>query len=405
MASQIDPTEPQDGNTVTAATRQNFDHANTEITDLQSNKSDINHNHAGVYEPANVNIQSHINNTITNPHQVDKSDVGLSNVDNTSDASKPLSTASVNALAEKAEGAVSSTQNDFAAFADNSGKVLKNSGVNAGSFDVSGAASTVQDNLNTHAALGHIEGFHLSTAQLEGLDASNSPATANPYITLNDFTNGGGHTIQDDGSVQTQRANLNFIGATIADNAGSNSTDVTITGVGGGNTNLDYTPSTTQGVVTSDTGTDATIPAAGANAGLLLPAEKTIIGNTSNTNTGDNSANSTYANDYRAANFVAGTDYEPVKGADDNYVTDAEKVVIGNTANTNTGDQDLTAYDNHIADVTTNPHSVTAAQVGSPESNVTGVTGADEISNMMSLTQAEYDGITPNASTLYFIVG
>lgn len=38
-------------------------------------------------------------------------------------------------------------------------------------------------------------------------------------------------------------------------------------------------------------------------------------------------------------------------------------------------------------------------------SNPTGVTGADVITNMMSLTQAEYDAITPNASTLYVIVG
>jgi hypothetical protein len=38
-------------------------------------------------------------------------------------------------------------------------------------------------------------------------------------------------------------------------------------------------------------------------------------------------------------------------------------------------------------------------------SNPTGVTGADAITNMMSLTQAEYDAITPNASTFYVIVG
>lgn len=37
-------------------------------------------------------------------------------------------------------------------------------------------------------------------------------------------------------------------------------------------------------------------------------------------------------------------------------------------------------------------------------SDPTGVTGADQITNMMSLTQAEYDAIgTPNASTLYVI--
>lgn len=37
-------------------------------------------------------------------------------------------------------------------------------------------------------------------------------------------------------------------------------------------------------------------------------------------------------------------------------------------------------------------------------SNPTGVTGADAITNVISLTQAEYDAITPNASTLYVIV-
>jgi len=150
-------------------------------------------------------------------------------------------------------------------------------------------------------------------------------------------------------------------------------------------TNLSYTGSATQGVVVSSDGTDATLPAAnGTNAGLLLPGDFTRLANTSGTNTGDqdlpqsgvdfdpvgtdnsdnNAANSTYANDYRAANFVAGTNYQvplvadtdyltpgtaattyaPVLGANDNYVTDAEKTVIGNTSGTNTGDQSLANY-------------------------------------------------------------
>ena len=63
-------------------------------------------------------------------------------------------------------------------------------------------------------------------------------------------------------------------------------------------------------------------------------------------------------------------DYEPAKGADDNFVTDAEKVNISLIV----------------------------------KSDITGVTGADAIANMMSLTQAEYDAIvTPDASTLYAI--
>jgi len=38
-------------------------------------------------------------------------------------------------------------------------------------------------------------------------------------------------------------------------------------------------------------------------------------------------------------------------------------------------------------------------------SDTSGVTGADKIINMISLTQAEYDAITPDASTFYVIVG
>jgi len=48
----------------------------------------------------------------------------------------------------------------------------------------------------------------------------------------------------------------------------------------GGGANLGYTASATNGIVTSDSGTDATIPlATGTDAGLLAPAEKTLITN------------------------------------------------------------------------------------------------------------------------------
>ena len=46
----------------------------------------------------------------------------------------------------------------------------------------------------------------------------------------------------------------------------------------GGSTNLTYTASPTNGIVNSDTGTDATLPLAdGTNAGLFTPAEKTKL--------------------------------------------------------------------------------------------------------------------------------
>lgn len=48
------------------------------------------HNHTGVYEPANSNIQTHIAIVDGNPHGTDKTDVGLGNV--TNDAQVKLST-------------------------------------------------------------------------------------------------------------------------------------------------------------------------------------------------------------------------------------------------------------------------------------------------------------------------
>lgn len=56
------------------------------------------------------------------------------------------------------------------------------------------------------------------------------------------------------------------------------SIDITV----GGATNLAYSPGALNGVVTSDTGTDATIPAAdGSNAGLMIPAQVTKLGHIS----------------------------------------------------------------------------------------------------------------------------
>ena len=53
------------------------------------------------YEPRNNNIQAHITR-VDNPHNVTKAQVGLDKVDNTSDLDKPVSLATANALAFKA---------------------------------------------------------------------------------------------------------------------------------------------------------------------------------------------------------------------------------------------------------------------------------------------------------------
>lgn len=59
------------------------------------------HTHDAAYEAKNANIQAHIAST-ANPHTVTKAQVGLANADNTSDAAKPISTATQTALDGKA---------------------------------------------------------------------------------------------------------------------------------------------------------------------------------------------------------------------------------------------------------------------------------------------------------------
>ena len=113
----------------------------------------------------------------------------------------------------------------------------------------------------------------------------------------------------------------------------------------GGATNLSYTASPTQGVVTSDTGNDATIPAAdGTNAGLFLPAEKTKL---SGIATG--------------AEVNVNADWNAVSG--DAQILNKPTVTTDHTALSNIGTNTHAQIDSHIAS-TTNPHSVTKTQVG-----------------------------------------
>jgi hypothetical protein len=74
---------------------------------------------------------------------------------------------------------------------------------------------------------------------------------------------------------------INFTGAPVTASRTGNTVTVDVTGGGGGGaTNLAYNASPTNGVITSDTGTDATIPLAdGTNAGLLAPAQFTKLSN------------------------------------------------------------------------------------------------------------------------------
>lgn len=168
-------------------------------------------------------------------------------------------------------------------------------------------------------------------------------------------------------------------------------------GGGGGTTNLAYTASPTGGTVTSDTGTDATLTLAdGTNAGLMAPAQHTKLagiatGATANatdaqlrdrsTHTGTQAAStiSDFAVTVRATvltglSTAAGTIVNATHtvlealGFLQKQVSDNLATLTGHTGNTS------------------NPHNVTAAQVGAPSGSGTSTgsnTGDQDLSGLM----------------------
>ena len=64
-------------------------------------------------------------------------------------------------------------------------------------------------------------------------------------------------------------------------------------------------------------------PALGVNDNYVTDAQLIVINNTSGTNSGDNASNSRYENDYRAANFIADTNYLTPTTASNTYAPKA----------------------------------------------------------------------------------
>lgn len=106
MTSGINPAFPAEGNASTASVRQNFAIAKEEIEELQTEKQDTLESGATIKTIAGKNPLGSGNLPIT------KEDVGLPNVDNTSDANKPVSTAQQAAIDLAAGNAVAEANAD-----------------------------------------------------------------------------------------------------------------------------------------------------------------------------------------------------------------------------------------------------------------------------------------------------
>ncbi len=93
---------------------------------------------------------------------------------------------------------------------------------------------------------------------------------------------------------------------------------------------------------------------------------------------------------------------------DGRYLTSVAFGDLTSTPTTIAGYGITDAFDGQYSSLTGTPTNVSTFTNDSNyiPSDTTGITGADQVTNMVTLTQAEYDAIgTPNASTVYFIVG
>ena len=150
------------------------------------------------YEPKNNNIQGHINNNTTNPHNVTKSQVGLSNVDNTSDVNKPISSATTTALAGKQATLVSGTNiktingNSILGSGDIATLSLAG-GTMTGAITAIRETKVAMDSNNINLATGNL--FTKTISGATTLTISNALVSGNVNSFVLELTNAGSATI------------------------------------------------------------------------------------------------------------------------------------------------------------------------------------------------------------------
>ena len=162
---------------ISTATQTALNGKQNTLTTNQQNAVD-----SGITSSKVNNYDSHLSNT-SNPHSVTKSQVGLGNCDNTSDLDKPISTATQTALDGK-EPSISLT-GGFALKSKSNGKIGVSSVTDTELETLSGVSSSIQTQLNGKQAT--IDSSHKLSADLVD-DAS----TTNKFVTASDKSNWNG---------------------------------------------------------------------------------------------------------------------------------------------------------------------------------------------------------------------
>ena len=145
-------------------------------------KEQLGNSQSGLLKKVNdieESLNSHRETTTGNPHNVTKSDVGLSNVDNTSDTNKPVSIAQRQALDGKVDKAPGKSLVSDTEITKLSG-LKPQTEIDSSVADAKKAGTDSQNNLNTH--ISNTRNPHNVTKAQVGLDRVNNTSDAEKPI-------------------------------------------------------------------------------------------------------------------------------------------------------------------------------------------------------------------------------